>query len=196
MEIIQNYPVEKLKLYPDNPRKMSAREFENLVNSIENFGVVEPLVINSKNQVIGGNQRLLAIRKLGIDKVPVVRIDLPLSKEKALNLALNRIQGEWDFTKLSDFIADIEEEDLDLTGFEDTELNLMGVEGETEKAIEEFEENNDTSQINTERNAVVYLSFSNRDEANRWLEQNGFKERLREGTETLVIDMEKYGAEQ
>jgi ParB-like chromosome segregation protein Spo0J len=192
MKIIEKFPVQKLKLYPENPRKMSAREFDALVKSLENFGVVEPLVINSQYEVIGGNQRLLALRKLGIETVPVVLVELPLSKEKALNLALNRIQGEWDFTKLSSFIKDIEEADLDLTGFEDTELNLMGFEGEAEKAIEEFEENNDTAQIDTERNVVVYLSFENLEKANKWLEDNGFKERLREGTETLVVDMSKY----
>jgi ParB-like chromosome segregation protein Spo0J len=129
MKIIEKFPVQKLKLYPENPRKMSAREFDALVKSLENFGVVEPLVINSQYEVIGGNQRLLALRKLGIETVPVVLVELPLSKEKALNLALNRIQGEWDFTKLSSFIKDIEEADLDLTGFEDTELNLMGFDG-------------------------------------------------------------------
>jgi len=122
-----------LKFYPGNPRKISREMLEKLKKSIKEFGIVDPLVINPENQVIGGNQRLLAIRELGIEEVPVVIANLPKSKEKALNIALNSIQGEFDEKLIEKFIADIEPVDLELTG-----LDLDDV--ETAEEDIEFEE--------------------------------------------------------
>jgi len=123
-----------LKFYPGNPRKISREMLEKLKKSIKEFGIVDPLVINPENQVIGGNQRLLAIRELGIEEVPVVVIaNLPKSKEKALNIALNSIQGEFDEKLIEKFIADIEPVDLELTG-----LDLDDI--ETAEEDIEFEE--------------------------------------------------------
>jgi len=114
--------VNELRFYPNNPRKIDKRTFEKLMNSIKEFGNVEPLVINPNNEVIGGNQRLKVLRELGINEVDVVIVDLPKSKEKALNLALNRIQGEWDEDLLKSFIEGIESVDLELTGFDIEEI--------------------------------------------------------------------------
>ena len=91
-----------------------------LIKGIKEFGLVEPLVINGDNTLIGGHQRLQAAVAVGLKNVPCVRVDLDKKKEKALNLALNKIQGEWDNEKLSVLLKELDGDrdfDLDFTGF-------------------------------------------------------------------------------
>jgi hypothetical protein len=123
--------VNELKYYPGNPRKMSKEVLEKLKKSLREFGVVEPLVINPDNEVIGGNQRLRALRELGIEDVDVVVVSLPKSKEKALNIALNQIQGEFDEDLLRIFLEDIDPVDFDLTGL-DEDFKLLDEEEDKE----------------------------------------------------------------
>jgi ParB-like chromosome segregation protein Spo0J len=71
--------------------------------------------------VTGGHQRIKATERLGLAELPVIYVDLPEEKEKALNLALNRISGEWDESLLEALLRDLEalNVDLSLTGFTD-----------------------------------------------------------------------------
>jgi DNA modification methylase len=117
--------ISELKPYPGNPRRMSKKMYEALKRSLKEYGVVDPLIVNKQNEVIGGNQRLAALKELGVEEVPVVVVDLPKSKEKALNLALNKIQGDFDNRLLAEFITDILPIDLELTGFTDGEIYLL-----------------------------------------------------------------------
>ena len=78
--------------------------------------------------VIGGHQRLLAARRLGLKKVPVVFVDLSREQARLLNLALNRISGEWDQELLARLLADLQQVpdlDLSLSGFADDELRKL-----------------------------------------------------------------------
>jgi ParB-like chromosome segregation protein Spo0J len=134
---IEKRKVSELKYYPGNPRKISAEMLEKLKNSLKEFGVVDPLVINKNNEVIGGNQRLKAIKELGITEVDCVVVDLPKSKEKALNVALNKIQGEFDEELLKLFIEDIEPIDLELTGLDLGELRHLTVDLEKDGQSED-----------------------------------------------------------
>jgi len=115
-----------------NPRKIKKSELDKLKNSIKEFGFVEPVVVNSnkerKNILIGGHQRILAAKMLGIKGVPVVFVDLDEDKEKALNIALNKIMGEWDETKLAVLLQEIEKDNkllVKITGFEAAEINNL-----------------------------------------------------------------------
>ncbi len=103
---IQYVSCERLQPAPYNPRLMPAGELEKLTRSIESFGFVEPVVARKQDHsVIGGHQRLEAAKALGIKTVPVVYVDVTESQAKALNLALNRIQGEWDMPKLGELLC-------------------------------------------------------------------------------------------
>lgn len=120
---IQNVSVEKLKFAEYNPRTISTHDFESLQRSIDEFGWVENVVVNKRNMtIIGGHQRVRAAQALKLEEVPVVFVDLDAGKEKALNVALNKIGGEFDNDQLSELLHDLEAEDFDLTGFTTEEL--------------------------------------------------------------------------
>ena len=121
---IEKRKINELKFYPGNPRKISSDMLAKLKKSLQEFGVVENLVINTKNQVIGGNQRLKALKELGIDEVDVIVVDLPVEKEKALNIALNKIQGEWDYPLLKEILESLDSE-IELTGFSKQEIEQL-----------------------------------------------------------------------
>lgn len=118
--------ISNLKLAKYNPRQISDHDITSLVNSIREFGIVEPIVVNKDNTVIGGHQRLVACKQLSITKVPVVYVDLSKKKEKILNLALNRIHGDWDMEKLSVVLEELKlgnGDEIGLTGFELGEID-------------------------------------------------------------------------
>ncbi len=115
-----------------------------LVRSIQEFGMVEPLVVRRNDQlVVGGHQRLAAAKTLGLATVPVVYLDMSDSEAKALNLGLNRIQGEWDLPKLGQLLEELRDlPDLDetLSGFDPAEMDDLLAELERDRAADPREE--------------------------------------------------------
>ena len=112
-----------------NPRKdlkPGDAEYEKLKRSITEFGYVEPVIWNKvTGRVVGGHQRLKVLMDMGITEVECVVVELSEEKEKALNIALNKISGEWDKDKLALLITDLQGTDFDvsLTGFEPAEID-------------------------------------------------------------------------
>ena len=112
-----------------NPRKdlkPGDAEYEKLKRSIEQFGYVEPVIWNrTTGRVVGGHQRLKVLMDMGMTEVDCVVVELTEDKEKALNIALNKISGEWDKDKLTLLITDLQGADFDvsLTGFEPAEID-------------------------------------------------------------------------
>jgi DNA modification methylase len=102
-------------------------EFEKLKRSIEEFGFVEPLIVNSRTAVIvGGHQRYKALKALGYEKALCVLVDLTPEQEKALNIGLNKIGGDWDYIKLKELLQEIEDLiDIGLTGFDEAEIDQL-----------------------------------------------------------------------
>jgi len=101
-------PVSELKPASYNPRKWSKEQAIQLKESINRYGLVDPLLVNSapnrKGIVIGGHFRLSVIKELKIKEVPVVYINIPdIEKEKELNIRLNKNTGSFDWDLLSDF---------------------------------------------------------------------------------------------
>lgn len=123
---VEMLPIGELKMAPYNPRKMPKVEMDNLKRSITRFGFVEPIVMNTKTgNVVGGHQRLQAATELGIKEVPVVKVSLTDKEEKKLNIALNRISGEWDMDKLEEIMRELEPEDRIDTGFSEAEISKI-----------------------------------------------------------------------
>lgn len=112
-----------------NPRKdlqPGDPEYEKLKCSLDEFGYVEPVIWNKRTgNVVGGHQRLKVLQQEGILEIDCVVIDMDTEKEKALNIALNKISGDWDTDKLALLITDLQGSDFDvsLTGFDPAELD-------------------------------------------------------------------------
>ena len=121
---IERRKVDELKAAEYNPRKdlrPGDAEYEKLKRSIQEFGYVEPVIWNKRTgTVVGGHQRLKVMKDLGYEEVDCVVVDLDEKKEKALNIALNKISGEWDNDLLANLLRDLDGSgyDITLTGFE------------------------------------------------------------------------------
>src|SRR6266700_5979617 len=125
LQIVQ-VPIDDLHPDPANPRKISDAELDALTRSMREFGFVQPVIARHDDHiVVGGHQRLVAARRLGLKTVPVIFVDLSPEQSHLLNLALNRISGDWDEALLARLLADLQLADgvdLALSGFEDDEI--------------------------------------------------------------------------
>jgi DNA modification methylase len=140
---IQYLPVIELKAATYNPRFWPETTRQQMCQSFEANGCVQPILCNSapnrKNVVINGHLRLQTAIDLGYTKVPVIFVEVPnIEEEKKLNLTLNRIAGEWDFEKLKAFDIGL----LLESGFDDADLahiwdQNLGVEDDDFDSAEE-----------------------------------------------------------
>ena len=124
MEVVY-VSVERINPAPYNPRldlQPGDIEYTKIKRSLDEFGLVEPLVWNKRTgNLVGGHQRFKVLLVRGDKEVPVVEVDLDDKREKALNLALNKVQGGWDEAKLAQLLSELiktDSFDLVLTGFE------------------------------------------------------------------------------
>jgi hypothetical protein len=132
----QSYPcIKKIKLSEIkgaeyNPRKISNEALGRLTKSLAELGDLQPITVNVRtgNTIIGGHQRFKIYQAMGREEIDVWLVDLSEEKEKAANLALNNLAGEFDTEALKNLIEEIDssEMDLQITGFSDEYLkNLM-----------------------------------------------------------------------
>ena len=126
---IKKIPIKKLIPAGYNPRKNlieEDKEYQKIKNSIIKFGYVEPIIVNKNFTVIGGHQRLKVLDDLNYKDVECVIVDLTEIEEKALNVALNKISGEWDMDKLKDILNEINLDfNIELTGFDKDEFEEL-----------------------------------------------------------------------
>lgn len=147
---IEMVSIDRLKPYPNNPRTHTKVEEDQLTENIKKFGMVMPILVNSapgrEGIVIGGNFRLEVYKKLKIELVSVMYINVvDEATERELNLRLNRNQGSWDWNLLKEYAID----DLIKVGFDEIDLgkywdNELGVEDDNfdaKKAIEQVIKN-------------------------------------------------------
>jgi len=125
---VSKIPTGQLNPAAYNPRKdlqPGDPEYEKLKRSMQEFGYVEPIVWNKRTgNIVGGHQRYKVLLDMGMSEVDCVVVDLDETKEKALNLALNKIQGDWDYLKLKDLLEELDtgEFDIEITGFDSKEI--------------------------------------------------------------------------
>lgn len=127
---IRKVPISLLNAAPYNPRKdlqPGDPEYQKIARSIEKYGCVEPIIWNEKTgNMIGGHQRLKVLAATGAVEVDVSVVQLSLEDEKALNLALNKISGQWDNEKLSAVLQDLSAGfDVEVTGFDQHEVDAL-----------------------------------------------------------------------
>ena len=120
-------PIDELKPFDKNPRKINDAGLAKIRRSIERFGFANPILAQQgTNVIIAGHQRLKAAKEAGLDHVPVVYLDMDDETAKAYNIADNRTaeEAEWEPALLSELMSELKDIgfDLTLTGFEDKEI--------------------------------------------------------------------------
>lgn len=137
---LQKIKLSELNPAPYNPRKISSDALGRLTKSLHELGNLQPITWNAKTgNIVGGHQRLKCYQALGKDEVEVWAVWLDEAQEKAANIALNKLSGEFDLPQLKDILEELDtgEIDLDITGFGADELaDLME---QTKPEIEEDE---------------------------------------------------------
>jgi hypothetical protein len=111
-----------------NPRTISDESMGRLTKSLAEFGNIQPITWNARTgNVVGGHQRLKVYQAMGKTEVEVWAVDLSEQKEKAANIALNKLSGEFDMPMLKDILEEIDTGDLDMevTGFAMDEIAEM-----------------------------------------------------------------------
>ena len=143
---VEQVAIDQLRPDPTNPRRISDEELDSLERSICQFGFVQPVLARKEdNTVIGGHQRFLAARRLGLATVPVTYLDISVEQARLLNLALNKISGSWDEQLLARLLADLQSSadvDLTLSGFAEDEIHdlLRSLETRDKKErVEDFD---------------------------------------------------------
>ena len=125
MKIIQK-TIDSLIFAEYNPRQLTEEQYQNLKDSITRFGLVDPILVNINpdraNIIVGGHQRVRVAKKLDIEEVPCVELNLTYEEERELNVRLNKNTGGWDFDILAD-LFDVDE--LIKWGFKNEELDLL-----------------------------------------------------------------------
>jgi DNA modification methylase len=126
--IIRKVPVTDINPAEYNPRKdlkPGDPAYEKLKRSMTEFGYVEPIIWNEETgNIVGGHQRYKVLVAEGHTEVECVIVKMTAEREKALNVALNKVTGDWEFEALADLIKDLEAQDFDvtLTGFDAAEI--------------------------------------------------------------------------
>jgi len=138
---IEQVPLDSLIPWPHNPRTISPAQLAALSRSVAEFGMVDPILVRKEDRVvIGGHQRLEVAKALGLATVPVVFLCLSEHQASLLNLALNKISGEWDWEQLGQLLTelrDLPEVDVSLSGFDTEELEDLLAELEAQQAAPE-----------------------------------------------------------
>lgn len=108
---IKTIPIKKIKPAEYNPRKdlqPGHPKYEALKQSIETWDLREPLIWNKKTgNLVSGHQRLKILQELGHTEVEVSIVDLTADEEKAMNISINKAQGEWSEQELDQLVAEL-----------------------------------------------------------------------------------------
>ena len=167
-------------------------EWEKLKASIEQFGNVEPVVWNQRTgNVVGGHQRLAVLKSMGYESVPCSVVDLDEKEEKLLNIALNKIKGQWDYKKLEEILSGYDYEVATASGFSAEEIAVIlasndGLDDDTDYG--DWDDSEEETIVGG--SYVVTLVFAGAELATQWAEKEGYKDQIREGSNTTVIRVE------
>lgn len=189
-----------------NPRvalKEGDKEWESLKRSLQRFGVATPLIVNEvTGNLISGHQRLSVLKAEGVEETEVVILNIQPDREKLLNVAMNKIEGDWDYEKLEDLLKEFTDVDIAFTGFTVDELeglfsesfNSYGDEIDAQDEPDEDDAGDGHSKKSKESGAnepgfTLYLSFATKEFAESWLKEHGY-ERAFGSSRSITIRME------
>lgn len=198
---IKELPLEKLKPAAYNPRKKlkkGDKEYEKIKQSLLKFGYVDPIIVNEDLTVIGGHQRLTVLKDLDYETAKCVIVDLPKEDEKALNIALNKITGQWDEALLADLLLDLQESDfnLDLTGFEPPEIDdILSNVHDKELSEDEFDVEEELKKPTVSRHGDIWQLGKHRVICGDSTKAETYKQLLDDRKANLVVTDPPYNVD-
>jgi len=155
--IIEKKQIADLIPAPYNPRQSTAKQEKHLKESLEKFGLVEPIIFNKQTgYIVGGHFRVRELKKLGIKEVECVIVDLNEADEKELNIRLNANTGSWDWDTLANDweVVDLEAWGLDIPQYDTVEEEVIEEEEEQSNVIELKFNNEYYSIVKAKLNAI------------------------------------------
>lgn len=193
--MVREVKITELNPAPYNPRielEPGMPEWEKLKTSIETFGNVEPIVWNERTgNVVGGHQRLAVLKSMGYETVPCSVVDLDEYDEKLLNVALNKIKGKWDYEKLEEILRDYDFELAAISGFSAEEIAvILANNSDLDEDFDYGDWDDDDEEPMIGGSYVVTLVFANAQLAEEWAEAEGYKDQIKQGSNTTVIRVE------
>lgn len=198
---IKELPLKELKPAAYNPRKKlkkGDKEYEKIKQSLLKFGYVDPIIVNEDLTVIGGHQRLTVLKDLDYETAKCVIVDLPKEDEKALNIALNKITGQWDEALLADLLLDLQESDfnLDLTGFEPPEIDdILSNVHDKELSEDEFDVEEELKKPTVSRHGDIWLLGKHRVICGDSTKAETYKQLLDDRKANLVVTDPPYNVD-
>jgi hypothetical protein len=133
---VKEISLSSLKLWGDNPRK-NDHAVEAVAESVRNYGFNVPIICDQNFMIVAGHTRWKAAQKLGLEKVPVIIIEMDDIKRRAFAIADNKTgeMADWDFPKLKEVLEKLKSEDVDIKslGFSNEELRRLLVDGSEEE---------------------------------------------------------------
>lgn len=198
-----------------NPRQNLQKgdyQYDRLHDSVERFGFIIPLVVNTRNNtLISGHQRYKVLAEMGVEEVEVIAVNLDDEREKMLNIAMNRIESDWDYEKLNELLKEYSEDDLFATGFTKQEIESVFAQAEECDFDKESEEADEQQYYGgaeetageggaeelfkkADEPCTIYLSFGSKKAAEGWLKGQGIDKAF-ERSQTIIVRMEgtEYG---
>ena len=158
--IIEKKKIADLIPAPYNPRQSTAKQEQHLKESLEKFGLVEPIIFNKQTgYIVGGHFRVRELKKLGIKEIECVIVDLNEADEKELNIRLNANTGGWDWDTLANDwdVVDLEAWGLDIP-FYDEEVKQEESKEEEEMNVIELKFYNEDYKIVKEKLNSISMS--------------------------------------
>lgn len=196
--IVKLYDIKPAEYNPRILLKEGDTEYEALKNSLERFGTATPLIVNkTTGNLVSGHQRLNVLKQMGETETEVVLIEVSSEKEKLLNIALNKIDGEWDYEKLEELFKDFSDEDIRFTGYTSEELNgLFSSEESTPNYS--YEDNSESGGSDEpkeqsdkpEKEFNIFFSFPTKEAAEKWLDGKGQDYKFEGSSHNITIRME------
>ena len=198
---IKELPLKELKPAAYNPRKKlkkGDKEYEKIKKSLLKFGYVDPIIVNEDLTVIGGHQRLTVLKDLDYETAKCVIVDLPKEDGKALNIALNKITGQWDEALLADLLLDLQESDfnLDLTGFEPPEIDdILSNVHDKELSEDEFDVEEELKKPTVSRHGDIWQLGKHRVICGDSTKAETYKQLLDDRKANLVVTDPPYNVD-
>lgn len=198
---IKELSLKELKPAAYNPRKKlkkGDKEYEKIKQSLLKFGYVDPIIVNEDLTVIGGHQRLTVLKDLDYENAKCVIVNLPKEDEKALNIALNKITGQWDEALLADLLLDLQESDfsLDLTGFEPPEIDdILSNVHDKELSEDEFDVEEELKKPTVSRHGDIWQLGKHRIICGDSTKAETYKQLLDDRKANLVVTDPPYNVD-